>query len=376
MPSHRTPPSAQDRLRDLGHTGYAAEDHPRWHLEAAEGAMDAGEWDAARAALERARETLDPASPDAAEAAFVALRLAVGTVDLQRATAETCWIAAATLPGDVAWVRRAREIIEAAPRHFGASMRAGLLSLLPAPEADRAPEPAEAEDDGFLAALLEPADEPGAHAPDHDDGEGDGGGAEAGGEGLDEAGYEVWIVDGAELETEAAADGEVPGAEGGGGGGFDGHVRVGDGDGIALEDADQLRDHLVEQMLARVTEEEFQILFDTATTFLANGQLASAELMFSAAMQSPVLRVAACEGLMQALVLAGRLDEAMANASRAVRLYARDGDAVLGIVYWQGVAAQAAGNRETARGCYARVAASPASAAYPEVRDRIREVSP
>ncbi len=375
MPSHSDSPTAQDRLRNLGHTGYAAEDDPRWHLEAAEEAMDAGDWDAARAAVERARERLDPDSPDAAEAAFVALRLAVSTVDLRSATAETRWIAAALPPGDVAWVRRAREIIDAAPRHFGASMRAGLLSLLPVEESERGEGEGdgegEGEDDGFLAALLEPAGETAAGAGAADEG----GAAQPGVEELDAGAYDAWIVDPAELGEDAAEEREAPGA-GEGAGGFDGHVRVGDVDGIALDDADRLRDHLVEQMLARVTDEEFQILFDTATTFLANGQLGSAELMFSAAMQSSTLRVAACEGLMQALVLAGRTDEAIANASRAVRLYARDGDAVLGIVYWQGVAAQAAGDRETARRCYERVAGSPAAPAYPEVRDRLREVSP
>jgi hypothetical protein len=97
--------------------------------------------------------------------------------------------------------------------------------------------------------------------------------------------------------------------------------------------------------------------------------------MFSAAMQAPGLRVAACEGLMQALVEAGRHAEAIATATRATRVFARDGEHLGGILYWQGVAAQASGETEMARGCFGRVLALPAAAVYADVAERLRSAA-
>lgn len=151
--------------------------------------------------------------------------------------------------------------------------------------------------------------------------------------------------------------------------GFGGRVRI-VGSEADLSDADLLRERLVEEMLATVTDEEGQLLFATATTFLNNGQFQSAEIMFSAAMQIPDLRLAACEGLMQALVAAERYTEAVSTATRAERIFARDADALLGVVYWHGVAAQALGDADAARACFARVLAHPAHVHFPELAAR------
>lgn len=352
--------SAAAQLRDLGHA-VPGEDAPRWHLAAAEEAMDEGRWDAARVALQRARENLVPGGLDSVEARFVALRLAVSTVDLRTATDETMGLVESMDEDDPVWNRRVRDIIGAAPRVFSSSMRAGLTSLLPPVQRVEdvgiaASEPGRDDfDDGGepeLFALDEAVD------PRVDDGA--------------ETQYEVWVDDGesaaeaadaagTEADTEAASTGARW------------HVRV---DPAAdLEDADSLRDRLVERMLAEVTDDEFLLLFETATTFLANGQFDTAELMFSAAMQAPGLRVAACEGLVQALVLGGRHSEAITNAVRATRVFAREGEHLAGVLYWQGVAAQESGDLAMARGCFDRVLATSAASVYPDLRSRRESVA-
>jgi hypothetical protein len=351
----QTSRSAAAQLRELGHA-VPGEDHPRWHLTAAEEAMDGGQWDTARVALQRARENMVPGAPDRVEARFVALRLAVSTVDLRVATEETMALVESMDEHDPVWNRRVRDIIAAAPRVFTSSMRTGLTALLPPiPGPGGGAEPAAGSVGGRPGEETEPelfrdmdvAVEP---LP----------------EGGGEAEYEVWVAEG---EDESEAEGAGPGLQ------ADPrwHVRV-DPAGHDLEDADSLRDHLVERMLAEVTDDEFQLLFETATTFLANRQYDTAELMFSAAMQAPGLRVAACEGLVQALVLGGRHAEAITNAVRATRVFAREGAQLAGILYWQGVAAQESGDAEMARGCFDRVLATPAAAVYPELRSRRESV--
>lgn len=353
--------SAAAQLRELGHA-VPGEDAPRWHLAAAEEAMDEGRWDAARVALQRARENLVPGDLDSVEARFVALRLAVSTVDLRAATDETMGLVESMDEEDPVWNRRVRDIIGAAPRVFSSSMRAGLTSLLPPvrPVEDvgiAAGEPARGDfDEGGEPELfaVEVAVDPRAQDPP-------------------ETEYEVWVDDGesAAEAPEASATDEEAGARSAGTEPW--HVRVDPaGD---LEDADSLRDHLVERMLAEVTDDEFLLLFETATTFLANGQYDTAELMFSAAMQAPGLRVAACEGLVQALVLGGRHSEAIANAVRATRVFAREGEHLAGVLYWQGVAAQESGDVEMARGCFDRVLATSATSVYPDLRSRRESVA-
>jgi hypothetical protein len=151
--------------------------------------------------------------------------------------------------------------------------------------------------------------------------------------------------------------------------GFSGRVTIAAED-ADLTDADALRDRLVEEMLASVSDEEGQLLFETATTFLINRDFETAEVMFSAAMQLPELRVPACEGVMQSLVGAGRFVEAVATGARATRIFAREGDSLLGIVYLQGIAAQAVEDDALARSCFARVAASGHAAHFPDLQDR------
>ena len=352
----QTSRSAATQLRELGHA-VPGEDTPRWHLTTAEEAMDAGQWDTARVALQRARENIVPGAPDSIEARFVALRLAVSTVDLRAATEETMALVESMDEHDPVWNRRVREIIAAAPRVFTSSMRTGLTALLPP-----VPEPGGGAAQPAAGSVVAPSEE---EEPElFRDVEV---AVERAPEGADEGEYEVWMEEGAD---ESEADGAHPGPHG-----TDTrwHVRVDPT--RDLEDADSLRDHLVERMLAEVTDDEFQLLFETATTFLANGQYDTAELMFSAAMQAPGLRVAACEGLVQALVLGGRHAEAITNAARATRVFARERAQLAGIFYWQGVAAQESGDAEMARDCFDRVLASPAAAVYPELRSRLESVS-
>jgi hypothetical protein len=359
MAPHTGGRTAAAQLRELGHP-VAGEDTPRWHLAAAEEAMDEGRWDAARVALQRARDNLQPEDLDTIEARFVALRLAVSTVDLRAATDETMALVEGMDEGDPVWNRRVREIIDAAPRVFSSSMRTGLTALLPpAPRAVDARPPAVTDEtpEPELFAVEESA-QPGQ----------DGGGG---------ADYDVWVDDGEsapEVAEVAEAADEVltpvdevftPEERG-----PDERWHVRADPGVDVEDADSLRDHLVERMLAEVTDDEFLLLFETATTFLANGQFDTAELIFSAAMQAPALRVAACEGLVQSLVRGGRHSEAITNAVRATRVFAREGDHLAGVLYWQGVAAQESGDPQMARGCFDRVLATPAAAVFPELRSR------
>lgn len=404
------------------------EDSPRWHLEAAEDEIDAGRLDVARAALARARETLSPGA-DTDEAAFVAVRLAAASVDLKTATAEVVGLVERRDPADPVWNRRLRRIIEGAPRVFPRSMRAGLLDLLPPVPGDAASTAGSA---GFVASPTLPdlpgEDEWGDAAPVAPAAAADSGGdviarpilPELPGEddwGEADAGVEADIGDGGVGEPAGAdcASGEelppVPtvspferargtrvahaaeeppqlvdrGVEQGGDdvvvlldltldgpaapAGFSGRVTIAAED-ADLTDADALRDRLVEEMLASVSDEEGQLLFETATTFLINRDFETAEVMFSAAMQLPELRVPACEGVMQSLVGAGRFVEAVATGARATRIFAREGDSLLGIVYLQGIAAQAVEDDALARSCFARVAASGHAAHFPDLQDR------
>jgi hypothetical protein len=352
MAPHTGGRTAAAQLRELGHP-VAGEDTPRWHLAAAEEAMDEGRWDAARVALQRARDNLQPEDLDTVEARFVALRLAVSTVDLRAATDETMALVEGMDEDDPVWNRRVREIIDAAPRVFSSSMRTGLTALLP---------PTPRAVDARLPAVTDQTPEPELFAVEE--------AAEPVQDGGAGADYEVWVDDGvsaAEVADTAEPAGEsfAPDEREAG---ERWHVRADPG--VDVEDADGLRDLLVERMLAQVTEDEFLLLFETATTFLANGQFDTAELMFSAAMQAPTLRVAACEGLVQSLVRGGRHSEAITNAVRATRVFAREGDHLAGVLYWQGVAAQESGDPQMARGCFDRVLATPAAAVFPELRSR------
>jgi hypothetical protein len=149
---------------------------------------------------------------------------------------------------------------------------------------------------------------------------------------------------------------------------------------VDLSDADGLRDRLVEAMLAgAVTDQEGDELFHTASTFLNNFDYATAEALFSAAMQVPHLRVAGCEGLVQCLVKLGRMSDAVTTAALAVRIFSDDAQALLGILYWQGVAAEAQGDRLTARKCFERIVLSRQVEHFPDVSarlERIRSWSP
>ncbi|HEX8695971.1 MAG TPA: hypothetical protein VF746_26385 [Longimicrobium sp.] len=383
----RTP---AEQLRALGHGAGTAprEDSPRWHLGAAEDAMDEGRWDTARAALQRARESIAPGSPEVGEAAYVALRLAVATVDLRTATSEVLALADRMDAADPVWNRRVRRIVEAAPPVFAASMRAGLLDLLPP-----LPDPAERRDP---EALEIPAFEvpPGGLPllPDEDAwpvaDETSAPAAAATGPLRDSAELPPVPTESpfaaARAARQAAApphdpkedvvvldpDAFSPSREPEP---FSGRVFV-PAAGEDLTDAGALRDRLVEEMLARIGEEEGQLLFATATTFLNNGEFETAEIMFSAAMQLPELRVPACEGVMQALVGAGRYAEAVATGARAARIFAREGEALFGIVYWHGVAAQAVGDAAVARSCFARIDATPHRGQFPDLADRMAAV--
>lgn len=367
------------------------EDTPRWHLVTAEEAMDGGRWEVARAALSRARESLDPSDADFEEASLVSLRLSVYTVDLRSATAEVIALVDRKDPADLVWNRRVRAIVGAAPRVFAGSMRSGLVDLLPdlpgEGEAARVEEwvvPAVAVPVGGLPRLPEPDEwdnddeEPlaaTAAVSSADEEEGVTGEAESPGSG--EADVVPVAVDAGEPECLAQpaaasghASGEAPRPDEAG---FDGRVRVSAAR-IDLEDPVALREHLVEEMLARVSDEEAGLLVSAATTFLHNGDHATAEVMFSAAMQSPEFRIGACEGLVQALTLGGRHREAVANAERAERIFAREGVRLLGIVYWHGVAAQAVGDVATARGCFARIRDSGHADAFADVEARLHEL--
>jgi hypothetical protein len=378
-------PAAQ--LRALGHQPPRApvEDSPRWHLTAAEEAMDAGDWDVARGAIERARESIAPGSADADEACYAALRIALATVDLRLATAEVMALADRMDPLDPVWNRRVRRVVDAAPPVFSPSMRARLLELLPAMPQLAAPPATIPGEEPYLGAFVVPADGL-PLLPDEepwDPAEPAGGPAllqDPGAASLrpvpTESPFGAGRVrpepqhppdDVLVFDEDALLPAAAPA-------GFAGHVRI-MGSESDLSDADLLRERLVEEMLASVTEEEGQLLFATASTFLNNGQFQSAEIMFSAAMQIPDLRLAACEGLMQALVAAGRHVEAVATAVRAERIFARDAEALLGIVYWHGVAAQTLGDTSVARTCFARVLAHPAQVHFPEVAARAEAVT-
>lgn len=340
--------------------------------------MDEGRWDTARAAVQRARETIEAGTPEEVEAAFVALRLAVATVDLRSATAEGIALTERMDPRDPVWNRRVRRIVAAAPRVFAAPMRTGLLKLLPLLPGDDAAVPHVAVPAGGLPLLPgeddwdePPADEPRRVAaatvplppiP-----------TESPFRAAEPVVEPVAEPAAPDPVVSAGAD-EVLVWDAGPGGsdepaGFGGRVLV-PGAGADLTDADALREHFVEAMLASVSEEEGQLLFDTASTFLNNREFGSAEIMFSAAMQVPAIRVPACEGVMQALIGAERFSEAVSTGTRALRIFGREGDALLGIVYCLGIAAQAQGDVATARSCYARVAESGHAEHFPELDAR------
>lgn len=438
------------------------DDPPRLHLALADEKIDEGCLDVARAALARARETILPGSPDADEAAFLAVRLAAASVDLRTATAEVKGLVERGDPADPVWNRRLRRIIEAAPPVLPRAMRTALLDLLPPLAAEDgaipsgraldAPRPAlpdlPGEDEWSTAvpgawsigagsgdgapgrdehvppvspvptvspfgrrkeARAVPPSEPPPEAVD--------GSSSAVTSGLalpDLPGEDEWdVAPPVELViTAAPADGEpgsredllpvptvspfdgaravgaVPPAEPPAeplddiivlvdetlgesevASGFSGRVTIGAAD-EDLTDADALRDRLVEEMLSSVSEEEGMLLFETATTFLVNRDFETAELMFEAAMQCPEVRVPALEGVMRSLIGAGRFADAVATGARATRIFARAGDALLGIVYLQGIAAQEVQDAATARSCFARVAASSHAAHFPDLPDR------
>lgn len=366
----RTP---REQLEALGHQpphGWK-DDSPRWHLQAAEDALDRGRLEVARAAVQRARECAPPDSADAEEAAFVALRAAVASIDLRAATEEVQALRACHDDGDPVWNRRVRAIIAQAPTVFGASMRAGLLGLLPPVQ-----EPVEVvseriDSDPVPEVLLPASGLP--QLPDEDDFEP----APA----VNEAPVEPMLFSGIapqppsplELEQSVAwvDPGEPPHEDRAQ---FTGRVRVGEGE-ADLTDAEGLRERLVEEMLAGVSEAEGQLLIDVATTFLNNREFGSAELLFSAAMGIPTLRVPACEGLVQTQVGGGSHEDAAGTAARALRIYAREGDALLGIVYWGGIAALELGDRETARRAFERISRSRHAAAFPDLEDRYAAVA-
>ncbi len=335
------------------------EDSPRWHLGAAEDAMDQGRWDIARAAVERARESIAPGTREEDEAGFVALRLAVGTMDLRTATTEVLALIERRPPEDAEWNRRVRRIIAAAPPVFAGSMRAGLLDLLP-PVPDGDPRiPHVALPPGGLPDLPEeePWPAPGETAlppiPTESPFAAALAAATSGGA--------------AEVDAVVMYDGDVE--ERDEAGVFPGRLVVAQAE-VELRDADLLRDRLVESMLSRVTEAEGRLLFETATTFLINREFGTAEVLFSAGMQLPGLRVASCEGLMRSLVGAERFAEAVATGTRALRIFARDGDALLGIAFLLGQASEALGDLNTARACYERVAGSADAAHFRDLDTR------
>lgn len=443
-----------------------SEDSPRWHIIAAEEALDEGALEVARAALSRARAAIVPGSAEEDEADFASVRLAIVGVDVRQAAAEVERLVRRHDPADSVWNLRIRALVESAPLPLGASLRERLLALLPpVPEEDESPVGHLNSWGGPLSPLLDlpggdewpargqeptgtselppiPTVSPFERASDERVGElasppasdvqleANGGEVETthfvafgqplvdgsgGGDGEPTTG-------GAEPDLEAAsptASVHVPGispaavqeaAQGNGGHadlaesagsepderfdpafdadvqllvdetlghsavapGFVGRVTIGDE--VDPRDADALRERLVEEMLARFGDDQGQLLFDTASTFLNNAEFGAAELLFSAAMQVPEIRVAACEGLMQSLIGAGRFADAVSTASRACRIFARDGDALLGIVYLQGVAAQELGDYAVARACFARVAATAHAIHFPELEERERVV--
>lgn len=367
-PELRTPADRVKALRGPGRPG-PTEDAPAWHLQAAEEAMDACRWDNARAALERARENLPADAPEAEEACFVGLRLAVGTVDPGSMIAEIAALAARRGPNDDVWVRRVRTMLDQAT-HLPASMRHRLPAILAKVVGAPRPQPDESVD--VTATALPPL--PGDDEP-WPVGETAKGVAET-----------TWpppmpTVDPfltarpnrspppsdepdevAVLAFDDSPQQEAPPP-------FSGRVVVEET--IDLTDTDQLRERMVEEMLAGVTDDEAHQLFATAATFLNNGAPDSAERLFSATMRAPDLRVAACEGRMQALVQGGRCADAVTTGLRATRIFVREGDAVLGIVYWLGVAAQSEDNPEVASACFRRVATSGHAARFPDLPDRI-----
>jgi hypothetical protein len=379
----RTP---TDQRSALGAAYPLTEDSPRWHLTFAEESMDVRRWGDARAALARARETIVAGSSDADEAAFVAVRLALAEVNLQGATAEVMALVERMDPLDPVWNRRVRRIISEAPAAAPGSMRAGLLDLLPPVPVEVGPgqQRAEAEEIERIpvpaGGLPELADDPWPLGVDQPPG------------GTDDAQPSIALhpalppvptespfelpappMAGSDTGGQADVDELVvcdPDLDAGEPSKFTGRIVVGE-EGGDLTDADALRERLVEEMLAKVTEEEGQLLFETATTFLNNGEPATAELMFSAAMQIPRLRVPACEGMIQALVAAERYVEAAAHGVKAGRLFASQGDLLTGIVYWHGVAAQALGDTDTAWTCFARVGDGPHAIHFPDLGARL-----
>lgn len=373
-----------DQLEALGHPTSRApvEDSARWHLIASDEAIDDSRWDVARAAVERARESVERGSPDEDEAAFVSLRLAVATVDLRGATADIVGLVERSDATDDVWNRRVRSIIAAAPPVFPSSMRTGLLSLIPplpgisaggeARQSREAPQPETGLEVPYVAVPPEGLPElPGAPWPEV----AEAGGGEDAASALPPIPKDSPFTSVAEPNDGSAADdgdpvvvfdsletAEEPDA-------FADRIVV-DGQRFDLTAAESLRDHLVEAILSTVTEAEGRLLFETATTFLGNHDFGTAEVLFSAGMQLPELRVACCEGLMKALLGAERFSEAVSTGSRALRIFAREGDALLGIVYLNGCAAQSLGDSGTARQSFDRVAESSYTSHFPDLDER------
>jgi hypothetical protein len=329
----------------------------------------------AREALARARANASADPGVVVEARFVALRLALASVELRKATDELLGLVAENDAGDPVWNRRVRRMIESAPAAVPDSVRDGLLDLLPELPGAPAALPASG-----LPAL---PDDPGERS-ETDRAERDESSAAADHRPVPASDPFVAVPHAAsdrdapeEAEVEVVVmldlDSDPPGPAGAS---FDGRLTVSGGDGDDLTDAERLRDRLVDEMLATIPEEEARLLFESATTFLNNGDPATAAVIFSSVMRVPEFRVAACEGFMQALVQDGRCDEAAVTASRAERVYATEGAAILGIVYWHGVAAQHQGDKATALLCFTRVLSDPtARSCFVDLDSRIAAVS-
>jgi hypothetical protein len=297
--------------------------------------MERGDREVAHAALERARETIAPGTPDEEEAAYVALGFAVADLDGDAVVRESAALASLRPAGDAFASARVRRILDGAPPGLPDEARARLLALADGGCPVEATGRASGAQHATADAPVPVAPGPSFTAP-----------ADAWALRWEEEGEPPpdecapgWTAAADEVDAETPRTGSEsrPGEP---------PRPAAPADESGLLDPDLLRDFLLEQLLDRDPERDPELLFAVASTFLRNRQPAAAELLFSAAMQSAEMALAACEGLTETLVRAGRMGEAEATATRAIRLFAREGDRLLGLLHWRRVAARAQGRAE------------------------------
>lgn len=403
---------------ELDRLGFAP-DRPEWFARTAARSAERGEWALAAEAVRRGRLALasavDPAAADHAELALVALRIALGVGGMGAVAAELLRLRAIQGAGAGEWTERATACIEqsAPDGPTSEALRALLVAGQRLPSADPVPsarptaplrvprllagEPEEEEPTESVPASAaaptapetpadpalkevvseqprrpEPEPRPEtakpevpfwAPIPDFDpfraarEDRGSGGPAAA---------FDVAPLPALEdpdpygLESRA----EVPPS-------MVDHRRVVGGD---ETDADALLRRWVQNEMEALSPEDTESRFDVGMMLLETGRYEEARLVFEECMQSPIHQIAAAEGMLQALHGSGQHPAALQTAHLILRVFRSRPESLAGIRYWQGRAAEGAGDRAHAIALY-RAAEEERPGAFPDVAARLAQLA-